>query len=291
MKKFRSIIVKFLNNFSGAFVFGTSVSVVVFYFFYFILILFMDGERDLTPVIAMITVHIITLVFVFIMKINENFHKYDPELIGDNFVGFNKKCRMFKKNLELLFSHRVNYALNGFKAMEEEYDKNMDNGEKSVLNFYIARCYDLMGFYPNAARYYQSSKNFGFRNRVIDFLSARCAGSMGDIENALIMYNDIMYDESTPICHYVRTDIGKMYIKHDDAENALKWYTEAMEKHENYADAAAGAAIANLMLHNFEEADRLYRTALLNRVKDIIGFTEYYKEIKNAVCMNKDKEG
>lgn len=285
MKKFKSIVGRCLNNFSEAFVFGTSVSVVVFYVFYIALILFMDGEKDLTPVIALLTVHAITVGFTFLFKLTENFHKYDPELIGDNFIGFNKKCRMFKKNLELLFSHRVNYALIGFKSMEEEFDGEMDSGEKSVLDFYIARCYDLMGFYPNAARYYQFSKNLGFRNRVIDFLSARCAGSMGDVENALIMYNDVMYDESTPIYQYVRTDIGKMYIKQDDAENALKWYTEAMDRHENYADAAAGAAIANLMLHNFDEADRLYRTALLNRIKDVMGFTEYYKEIKNAVSM------
>ena len=288
MKKFRSIIGKCINNFTGAFVFGTSVSVVVFYVFYLILILFGNGEKDLTPVIAMLTVHIITVTFVFLFKINENFHKYDPELIGDNFIGFNRKCRMFKKNIELLFSHRVNYALNGFKNMEEEFEENMDTGEKSVLNFYIARCYDLMGFYPNAAKYYESSKNFGFRNKVIDFLSARCAGSMGDIENALSLYNDVMYDSSTPVYQYVRTDIGKMYIKQDDAENALKWYQEAMDRHENYADAVAGAAIANLMLHNFDEAEKLYRKALLNRIN--IGFIQYYKEIKNAVS-DKNKEG
>ena len=288
MKKFKSILVKCLNNFTGAFAFGTSVSVIVFYIFYLILILFKDGEKDLTPVIAMLTVHIITVAFVFLFKINENFHKYDPELIGDNFIGFNRKCRMFKKNIELLFSHRVNYALNGFKNMEEEFEENMDTGEKSVLNFYIARCYDLMGFYPNAAKYYKSSKNFGFRNKVIDFLSARCAGSMGDIENALSLYNDVMYDRSTPVYQYVRTDIGKMYIKQDDAENALKWYQEAMDRHENYADAVAGAAIANLMLHNFDEAEKLYRKALLNRIN--IGFIQYYKEIKNAVS-DKNKEG
>ena len=273
MKKFKSILGKYLNNFTGAFAFGTSVSVIVFYIFYLILILFRDGEKDLTPVIAMLTVHIITVAFVFLFKINENFHKYDPELIGDNFIGFNRKCRMFKKNIELLFSHRVSYALNGFKNMEEEFEENMDTGEKSVLNFYIARCYDLMGFYPNAAKYYESSKNFGFRNKVIDFLSARCAGSMGDIENALSLYNDVMYDQSTPVYQYVRTDIGKMYIKQDDAENALKWYQEAMDRHENYADAVAGAAIANLMLHNFDEAEKLYRKALLNRIN--IGFIQY----------------
>ena len=111
---------------------------------------------------------------------------------------------------------------------------------------------------------------------------------MGDIENALSLYNDVMYDRSTPVYQYVRTDIGKMYIKQDDAENALKWYQEAMDRHENYADAVAGAAIANLMLHNFDEAEKLYRKALLNRIN--IGFIQYYKEIKNAVS-DKNKEG
>jgi hypothetical protein len=95
MKKFMGIVGKCLNNLSGAFAFGTSVSVIVFYIFYLLLILFTDGEKDLTPVIAMLTVHIITVMFVFLLKINENFHKYDPELIGDNFIGFNKKCRAF----------------------------------------------------------------------------------------------------------------------------------------------------------------------------------------------------
>ena len=63
---------------------------------------------------------------------------------------------------------------------------------------------------------------------------------------------------------------------------ALKWFSEAVERHEDYGNALGGCAIAYTLLHDFEKGEDFYRKAILNHVPDSQGFTSYYKEIQAA---------
>ncbi len=63
----------------------------------------------------------------------------------------------------------------------------------------------------------------------------------------------------------------KIAVVDDDAE--------AVKLHENYADALGGAAIANLLLHNYPEAEEYYHMAVLNQIRDTEKFKKYYNEV------------
>ena len=83
----------------------------------------------------------------------------------------------------------------------------------------------------------------------------------------------------------MRVEIGRMYIKLNDGENALKWFNEAIDRRECYANALGGAAIAYTLLRNFDKGEELYRMALLNNIDDPTGYSGYYKEIQAAVLL------
>lgn len=202
-------------------------------------------------------------------------HRYDSDIIGRNFTGASRKARLFRSSVESIFAHKVNYALNGFMELDEKYADSMNDGEKALTAFYTGRCYDLMRYYPNASRYYDKASSLGMKTDVLTMLTARCKGEMGDMKEAKAIYDTI--DKKCPLSMFVRTDIGRLYLRRNDAENALKWYQESIDNHENYAEALGGAAIANVMLHNFDKAAELYKAALLNHIPDPKSYAAYYK--------------
>ncbi len=278
MKNYKSLFSRFLSKFTGSAMLGSLVTVIVFYLI--ILFLIVKGSHEALIIGAIFLIcNLGCIGGVCIYNIKKGFHPYDSELIGDSFIGVSKKCRDFNECLEALFGHMPNRALNGFKAMEEEYGDTMSADEKAVVYFYIARCYDLLKFYPNAYRYYKLSAESGFTNGVLKFLTARCVGSLGDTEAALTLYDEVISDRTNQFVPFVRTDIGKMYINLNDGKNAYRWYSEAVNRHENYAEALGGAAVALLLLHRFVEAEEMYNMAVLNRIKDIENFKKFYHDI------------
>ncbi|MBQ8296273.1 MAG: hypothetical protein IJX77_00645 [Ruminococcus sp.] len=220
-------------------------------------------------------------------------HKYDAELIGKNFLGPGKSNRVFSDSVEKLMKGEINSALTGFKSIEESCFGSLRQSEQAVLCFYIARCYDVMEYYPNTVMYYEKAQQLGFSHDILPFLLARALGAMGDINEALDIYNTILFEDKNTYKMFVRTDIGRMYLHLSDGRTALKWYNEAIELHENYADALGGAAVAHTILHEFDKGEELYKSALLNHIKDPQGFTEYYKQVQAAAlteCHAKEKE-
>lgn len=290
MKKFSAAFVKFVNSFREAIIVGTACGVLIFYGCAIAYAL-SESAGEILPFLGMLVFcNVVSIIGALVTFIKKGYHKYDQDIIGDAFVGFNRKCRLFNRSVSDIFEQRIHRALNTFKDLDEQYTDNMDQQEHAVLNFYLGRCYDILEYYPNASMYYNKAESCGFKNNIIKLLHARCYGSMGDTDEAIKLYNEILSDNRNYFSKYVRTDMGRMYLKMNDGENALKYFNEAIVKNENVSDALGGAAIANLMLHRMERGEELHRTALLNGIRDSKGYIAYYHEIKNAVLEEMEKE-
>ncbi|HBB71416.1 MAG TPA: hypothetical protein DCZ71_02280 [Ruminococcus sp.] len=279
--RFRKIFGRMLSSSLDSVIYGTFCAVIL-YFVCSLVFAFMGYTDYLNGAALMLFFCMVGIVGAAVAHTKSGFHKYDPEIIGDCFVGYSKKCRLFSESLSDLFNHRVNFALNGFKTLESDYADKTDQREKGVLSFYIGRCYDVMHYFPNASRYYGIAENYGFSDSVLPLLKARCFAAMGDTDDALRIYTAILEDGDSPFRPIVRTDIGNMYLRKNDGKTALKWYSEAIELHENYAEAMGGAAIALTLQHRYSEAEEHYRSALLNHVSDPVGYTSYYKSVLEA---------
>ena len=281
MKKLKAMLSKFVRDFSNAIIYGTVLGVILFYCLSVIVII--TGNSEIIGAVSgLLLLNIFSIIAVLLLYISKKPHKYDSELVGMNFTGFAKRNRIFEKSLAALLNGKPNYGLAGFKKIEELYLDRLTESEKALLFFYIARSYDEMCFFPNAIRYYDKAKDAGFSHEIINLMYARSLENNGDIRYALAEYDKILNDPESMYAPYVRTDIGRMYLKQNDAETALKWYDEAIEKHENYAVALGEAAIAHTMLHRFDKGEELYRAALLNNIPNVKGYTAYYKKIQAA---------
>lgn len=280
MKNFKAKFMGFIKNISEGVVYGNFVATVIFQIFCVFLALI--GEPDFFNITAFYLVldAFVIISTVFVLYKSGSIHKIDADIIGNNFIGFGKKSRNFRKAVEDFCNDDFPKAINELKDIEEKY--NLSDSENGVLCFYMARCYDIMSYYPNALNYYEKAEKSGFSDESIILFKANCIGASGDTEQALSIYNDILNSDNR-YSIYVRTYIGKMYLENRQPEKALKWYLEAVEKHENYAMALGGCSLAYLMLGNNEESRKYYQYAIINNMSDLEGFKAYYKEISESL--------
>lgn len=280
MKNFKAKFMGFIKNISEGVVYGNFVATVIFQIFCVFLALI--GEPDFFNITAFYLVldAFVIISTVFVLYKSGSIHKIDADIIGNNFIGFGKKSRNFRKAVEDFFNDDFPKAINELKDIEEKY--NLSDSENGVLCFYMARCYDIMSYYPNALNYYEKAEKSGFSDKSIILFKANCIGASGDTEQALSIYNDILNSDNR-YSIYVRTYIGRMYLENRQPEKALKWYLEAVEKRENYAMALGGCSLAYLMLGNKEESQKYYQYAIINNMSDLEGFKAYYKEISESL--------
>ncbi|HRR75706.1 MAG TPA: tetratricopeptide repeat protein [Ruminococcus sp.] len=248
-----------------------------------------EESIPLAEVSAVMTAVFLIALMVFLgaelMKYSSSnaFHRYDEDLIGKAFTGLNKKSLLFENGLDLFHKGHFRTALEFFTdAGDDKFTLSQE--EKGVLEFYRGRCYNILGTYPNAVICYDKAADAGFSTPVLPLFTARCCVGNGDIERAKQIYNGLL-DTDYEHADMIRTEFGKLYLKQNDGKNALKWFQEAIDRHENYADALGGAAIAQNMLHNFKEGEELYRAALLNNISDPVSYSNYYKEIQAAALL------
>ncbi|MDD6345255.1 MAG: hypothetical protein PUA51_03410 [Oscillospiraceae bacterium] len=280
MKNFKAKFMGFIKNISEGIIYGNFVATVIFQIFCVFLALI--GEPDFFNITAFYLVldAFVIISTVFVLYKSGSIHKIDADIIGNNFIGFGKKSRNFRKAVEDFCNDDFPKAINELKDIEEKY--NLSDSENGVLCFYVARCYDIMSYYPNALNYYEKAEKSGFSDESIILFKANCIGASGDTEQALSIYNDILNSDNR-YSIYVRTYIGKMYLENRQPEKALKWYLEAVEKRENYAMALGGCSLAYLMLGNKEESQKYYQYAIINNMSDLEGFKAYYKEISESL--------
>jgi len=290
MKKLTSFFSRLAGTVIQAAPAGTVAGALIFYIVAVVYSIMTGDRKVLYTAVGFAVLNAAGIAGAMILKLPENFHKYDQDIIGRNFIGVSKMCRLFSHSLDLLFSHRANAALEELKMLESDYTDRLTDSEKAVVSFYTARCYDLMTYYPNALIYYERAREQGFHDKVLPFLNARCTGSNGDTDEAVKLYTEVLGDENSPFRMYVLTDVGRMYLKLNQPAKAMEWFSEAIEKHYNYAEALGGAAIAQTMMKNLIEGQRLYREALINHIKDPEGFASYFKEVLGSVMLEKDIE-
>ncbi len=283
MKNFKTKFMGFIKNISDSVILGSFVSTLIFIALGLILA-FMEDTVFLDVILFYLIIDLFVIFSVTLLKTNRysgSIHRIDADLIGNNFIGLDKKSRGFRKTVENFFNGNYPKALHDFQSIEENY--NLSDSEKSLLYYYIARCYDIMNYKPNALNYYEKSCSTGFSDDCVIILKARCMGAIGDIENALDIYNNILISGNNKYRQYIRTDIGRMYLDNRQPEKALKYYLDAVEKHENYDTALEGCAIAYLMLEDYEKSRDYYKYAILENPSDLEGFKAYYEEIRKAV--------
>lgn len=280
MKNFKAKFMGFIKNISEGVVYGNFVATVIFQIFCVFLALI--GEPDFFNITAFYLVldAFVIISTVFVLYKSGSIHRIDADIIGNNFIGFGKKSRNFRKAVEDFCNDDFPKSIDELKDIEEKY--NLSDSENGVLCFYMARCYDIMSYYPNALNYYEKAEKSGFSDESIILFKANCIGASGDTEQALSIYNDILNSDNK-YSIYVRTYIGKMYLENRQPEKALKWYLEAVEKRENYAMALGGCSLAYLMLGNKEESQKYYQYAIINNMSDLEGFKAYYKEISESL--------
>jgi len=211
------------------------------------------------------------------------FHRYDEDIIGSAFTGLDHKSRMFEDGVHTFHSGDFRGALDIFTDLDAEKLPLTDD-EQGVLSFYRGRCYQIMGIYPNAAANYETAVKHGFKLAEMPLFLARCYSSMGDTNRAVELLKGIL-DSDHQYSRRARYEIGSIYLRLSDDTEALKWFNEAIEKHECYAEALGGAAICYSLRKDFKKGEEYFKMAIVNNIENPEGFTSYYKEVQASVIL------
>lgn len=224
--------------------------------------------------------------FVEIIRFKKSiFHQFDDDLIGNAFTGINRKSRRFEKGLNLFHKNNFRMALEAFTDLGRE-ENSLSKQETAVNEFYRGRCYDILDAYPNAIICYKNAQENGFYIPELPIFIARCYSINGDPKRAVAIYEGLMDEKDYKYSNKLRCEMGNVYLKEYDGESALKWFNDSIERHEDYANALGGAAIANVLLGRYEEAEKLYKLAIVHNIDNPVDFIKYYK---GTVALQKDE--
>ncbi len=216
------------------------------------------------------------------------FHRYDEDIIGGAFTGLDRKSRIFEAGVHTFHSGDFRGALEIFTELDAS-DLPRNREEQAVVSFYRARCYQIMGIYPNALINYEKAEDNGFELAEMPLFKARCLSESGDTKHAVEILSRLI-DTDHHYSSRARCEIGNIYLKLNDGANALKWYSEAIERRESYALALGGAAVAYNLLGDFDKGTEHFRLAMLNNIEDPEGFTNYYEEVQAAILLSRMRD-
>lgn len=216
------------------------------------------------------------------------YHRTDDDLIGNAFTGLGKKSLMFEKGLELFGKSEFRNALEVFTDLGSGSYK-LTQREIAVNEFYRGRCYDILDAKPNALICYEKSRDNGFDIPELPIFIGRSMAANGSTDRAAEFFQELLREDYL-FHERIRFEIGSIYLKAEQGETALKWFTESIEKHEKTADALGGAALASVMTGNCDEGERYFRQALVNNISDPVEFTAFFKEMLNSAERSADKK-
>ena len=195
---------------------------------------------------------------------------------------------MFEEGLDLFHKNDFRRALEVFTDLENGEFK-LTSEETGVNEFYRGRCYHIMNAFPNAIICYEKAQENGFSIPELPIFIARCHVENGNAGRAREIYSGLM-DEDYKYHDIICCEIGNMYLKLNDGGSALEWFCRSIDKHENFANALCGAALANVLLGNAEKGEELYQQALLAGPDDPNDFKKQYKmcvELKSSESKEK----
>lgn len=171
-----------------------------------------------------------------------------------------------------------NTALDKYKELEDE---NLSDKQRSVLCFYTARCYQLMGYPSNGVIFYKQAIELGLDTNDTYLLTARCLTQNGRFDEAVEYYTILL--ERDCYFDFIYTDIGIAYLKKGDGEKALENFERSVDEGKNYSFALGGCSLACLQLKNLEKSNEYYKKALTCNMDDVSGFKTFYCNIAEAV--------
>ncbi len=205
----------------------------------------------------------------------------DEHLIGKNFGGFRKQDKLFCAGMEAYAADRPREALEYFLSVQNDFE--LTQTESGVLSFYLGRCYQMLDCPSNAITYYQSARENGFSEPFAKLFEARSYAECGDFTNSLSCFQDLLDNDPPAEFYFLYTDIGYLYIKQNQPEQAEEWFRKSIEHKQNYAFALGGLAIAALQNGNFSKAQEYHYQALINHLENAVGFRKYYEETKRLM--------
>ena len=170
-------------------------------------------------------------------------------------------------------------ALEKFKEAEET--ENLSDEQKGVLSYYIGRCYQLMGYPSNGAKYFRNAIGFGFDSDDTYLLAARCMVQNGSFDEAVENYNILL--EKDCGFDFIYTDMGLAYLKKGDSERALEFFEKSIDEGKNYAFALGGCSLSYLQMKELEKSEEYYKKALTCNMNDVSGFKVFYCNIAESV--------
>lgn len=242
---------------------------------------------DIQPIIylrLLIVCYLIVFVVTCVLHYKDMIHailRADEHLIGKNFGGFRKQDKLFCTGMEAYAADRPREALEYFLAVQNDFE--LTEAESGVLAFYLGRCYQMLDCPANAVSYYQSARAKGFSEPFAKLFEARSYAECGDFANSLAHFQDLLANDPPAEFYFLYTDIGYLYIKQNQPEQAEEWFRKSIEQKQNYAFALGGMAIAALQKGNFAEAQDYHYKALINHLENAVGFRKYYEETKRLM--------
>lgn len=202
---------------------------------------------------------------------------FDRMMVYGRFGGGRNSKRLKDAVIELHL-YNFNDALDTLKEIEDEEE---DEGRLSVVNFYMGRCYQLMGYPSNGARYFGEAIDKGLKLNDTYLLRARCLTQNGRFDEAVDCYKVLL--ERDCYFDFIYTDIGIAYLKKGDSESALTYFKRAVDEGKNYSFALGGCSLAYLQMKNLEESGKYYKKALMCNMEDLNGFKVFYCNIAESV--------
>ncbi|MCL2054375.1 MAG: tetratricopeptide repeat protein [Oscillospiraceae bacterium] len=232
-------------------------------------------EFSLVLIIVIVLLPLVTnLILACIDASVSNFYPFDTLIIGNTFNSFSRTSWMFRKGVHALHLCDYNKALDFFNELENH---NMADSWRAVLSYFHARCYQIMGYPTNAAKYFEKAIELNINCDDIYIMAGRCYTNTGCFHEAMEVYNSLL-KRNTDI-DYILTDMGLTCLKSGDAEKALEYFEKSIESGKNYAFALGGCSLVHLQRKNLDLSMEYFSRALTNNMDDIDGFKSYYCKI------------
>lgn len=204
----------------------------------------------------------------------------DHDLIGDAFSGLRKQDRLFSDAMDAYTKERARTALEHFLAVRE-FD--LTDRELGVLSFYIGRCYQMLHCPSNAVGYYKTAREKGFSEHYAKLFEARSLAEGGDYTRSFQLFNELLENNPPEDFYFLYTDIGFLFIRQKQPDEAEEWFEKSIEKKQNYAFALSGMAIASLQKGDFAAAQDYHYKALVNHLDEPAAFRKYYEETRRLM--------
>lgn len=203
------------------------------------------------------------------------YSEHDKSIIGHCFSGFDRASLLFRRGMRCLADNSLADSLRMLLGVDEY---RLNTKEKAVLCFYTAVCYRNMGYPTNAAAYFIKAGENGLDIPDVRFNALRCYCRAGSIHDAENIFAEMCADDLDKVyfnCLY--TEMGMMFVRADDPDNAVKYFEKSIELEMDKASATGGLAVASLLKGDLDSAMRYFRKALIANIPDRRGFIEFFR--------------